>query len=368
MKKNICIFLSMAIIAMSSSAQDCTEVSLLEKTGIWKEGMKGSITGIPADDLAKEKKVVASLHNMIKSNFKPLGVTAEISEAYDRSYPDMPVNHYSFNVLFLPYYCEGNIIKTANETSTSFFINANKFDAEIFDKYDENNTSGEGYHSMPSIPVEKNGCYYFEADASLGFGMAGKSYTWLITYDGKLPYSYVSKKEFLEKRKLLLLKALPEALTALKEIMKLKDMEKSMTEVQYKNDPEKLKRYMNNDYLPVKEVNEKNLVRTEKDYKNAIAKIETQLKMSPDDLNQTAIVKIDPQDPLSYLFTDDNDAFGRVLIQPNPGYFNKKLSRSTPQFFTVNVSGNQNNKIAANAMADIMKAVDFSILKNLLGK
>lgn len=42
--------------AIGSLAQDCTEASLLQKSGTWKEGMKGSVTGIPADVLLKEKK------------------------------------------------------------------------------------------------------------------------------------------------------------------------------------------------------------------------------------------------------------------------------------------------------------------------
>jgi hypothetical protein len=47
-----------------------------------------------------------------------------------------------------------------------------------------------------------DGCFYFEENASLGFGMSGKSRSWLITRDGILPYAYVSKKEFLEKQKI----------------------------------------------------------------------------------------------------------------------------------------------------------------------
>lgn len=62
------------------------------------------------------------------------------------------------------------------------------------------------------------------------------------------------------------------------------------------------------------------------------------------------------------------EKFGRVLIKPNPGYFNNKLFRSSPQFFLVNVTGNEKDPVSANVMTDLMKDFDFSALKNMLGK
>ena len=302
-------------------SQECTEISLLQKPGVWKEGMKGSVSGIPATDLEKEKKVVASLHNFIKSKYAPMGVEVDFNGSYDRPDPEMTVNNYDYNILFLHYFCEAKMVKISPETSTAFSIAVNRFDGKIYETPDENNTSGEGFYSLKNIPAEKDGCFYFEENASLGFGISGKSRSWLITRDGKLPYSYVNKKEFLEKQKLMLSKALPEAATG-----------------------------------------------TQQNYQTALTKIETLLKMPAGDLNQPAIVRQDPKDYLSYLFTTDDDPFGKVLIKPNPGYFNVKLSRSAPQFFVVNLTGNEKEVIAAKAMTDIMKDFDFAALRNMLGK
>lgn len=310
-------------VFLKLSAQDCTETSLMQKTGIWKEGMKGSVSGISPSDLDKEKKVVAALHNMIKSKYTPLGVEADFNGSYDRPETEILVNFYNYNVYFMPYVCENNIVKTAHETSTTFSIAANRFDGKIYETPDENNTSGEGYYSLINMPVEKDGCFYFEENASLGFGMNGKSRSWLITVDGKLPYAYVTKKEFLEKQKQMLLKTMPGSTVNSKETL---------------------------------------------NFKNALAKIETLLKMPAGELGQPAIVKRDPNDYLSYLFTTDDDSFGRVLIKPNPGYFNSKLSRSSPQFFLVNITGNEKDNIAAKVISDVMKNIDFSALRNILGK
>jgi hypothetical protein len=316
-------------VSLKISAQDCTEASILQKPGIWKEGMKGSVSGIPLADLDREKKVVAALHILIKSKYTPMGVQADFNGSYDTPDREIPVNNYDYNIYFLHFFCEGNIIKTEHETSTSLSISANRFDAKIYETPDENNAPGEGFYSMKKMPVEKDGNYYFEQDASLGLGVTGKSRTWLITYDKKLPFSYVTKKEFLEKQKKLLLLAMPKSIESSKESFK---------------------------------------TRTEQEYKKALAKIETLMKMPSDESGQPAIVKQDPADYLSYLFTSDADAFAKVLIKPNPGYFNSKLPRSSPQFFVVNITGNEKEPVAAKVLTDLMKNFDFPALKNMLGK
>jgi hypothetical protein len=79
-------------------------------------------------------------------------------------------------------------------------------------------------------------------------------------------------------------------------------------------------------------------------------------------------VKRDPNDTYNYLFTDDNDKFGEVLIKLNPSYFNKKLSKTVPQFFLIYITWNHNEPIATKFREDIISAVDFATLKNMLGK
>ena len=356
------------LVALRSSAQDCTNESLLQKPGTWKES-SNALSGIAAADLAREKKVVAAIHTMIKSKYSPIGVNINFNSGYSRSESNMPGNGFSYSIMALNYYCDGNIIKTEDETSTNFGIAANIFDTEIYDTAQGDRSMAEGFNVMHDLPVEKNGYWYFkEVDANLGFGMTGKSAAWLITYDGKLPYTYVTKKEFLEKRKRSLSAQMLMSAAGFKDNLKNIEIEKGYKEVEFKNDPEKLKKYMKMDYTDRKLRYEKLLSDNEKNYKPAFDKIETQLKMSAEELNQQAILKQDPNDYLSYLFTDDDDPFGKILIKPNPGYFNKKLPKSSPQFFWVSITWNHKEPIATKFREDIMKAVDFTTLKNMLGK
>ncbi len=363
------IILSCLLFAsLNVSAQPCTEASLMVKPGIWKEGMKGSVSGIPAADLERERKVVSALHNMIKSKYTPIGAEADFNGSYDSPDAEIPVNIYSYNIYFLKYFCEGNIIKTVHETSTSLTIDANRFDGKIFETPDENNIPDEGFFSLKIIPIKKDGYYYFEQDVSLGFGLTGKSKNWLITHDNMLPFAYVTKKEFLEKQKQMLLSSMTKSTGSLKESLKTNEADKIGKEEEYKNDPERLQRYMKNSYLYNRDRFEKEIIKTEQNYKNALTKIETLLKTPTDESLQPVVVKKDPNDYLSYLFTTNSDAFSRVLIKPNPGYFNTKLSRSSPQFFVVNVTGNDKDVVSSNFINGILKDFDFGELINMLGK
>ena len=369
MKNNLVTLLILSLLPFLTFAQGCTPTSLLQKSGTWKEGLKGSTTGILAADLSRQKAVIAALHTMMKSKYTPVGVVADFGGSYGSPQPSMPANSYGYSIFPLNYFCEGSTIQTAHETSTHFSIDINSFDAEIYESAQGDRALAEGFNTMPDMPSKKDGYYVFkETDVSLGFGIGGKRNTWLITYDDKLPWSYVSKKEFLEKRKEILTAQMLESSSGFRDILKNKEIEKGFKEKEYKNDAAKLERYMRMDYLSTKDRYEKLLADNEKNFRPAFSKVESQLKMSASELAEPAIVKKDPNDPLSYLFTDDGDPNGRVLIKPNPSYFNKKLPRSSPQFISVAMVGNGKDPIAAKAMADIMRAVDFDLLKNMLAK
>ena len=328
-----------------------------------------ALSGISAADLAREKKVVAAIHAMIKSKYVPMGVNARFNGGYNRSEPNMQGNGYSYSIMAFGYYCDGNNIKTEDETSTNFEIAANIFDSEIYDTAQGDRLLAEGFNVMHDMPVEKDGYWYFkEIDADLGFGMKGKSCAWLITYDGKLPYTYVTKKEFLEKRKRSLSAQMLMSAAGFKDNLKNIEIEKELTEKDLKNDPEKLKRYIKLDYQYKKDKYQKFLADNEKPFKPAFENIEKQLQMSAEILNQKAIVKRDPNDTYNYLFTDENDPFGEVLVKPNSGYFNKNLPKSSPQFFWIYMVWNHNEPIASMFKENSMKAVDFTALKNMLGK
>ena len=362
------LFTFFLLLKFYAPAQNCTPEIIIQKPGVWKASPKGSQGGTAAE-LAKEKKIVAAIHDMIKAKYTPMGVEANFHGAYNPYYPNMPGNSFDYSIIPLNFYCDGNTVKTEHETGSYFQIAANIFETEIYDTAQGDRLLMEGFNVMYHLPILKDGCWFFkEINTSLGMGVTGKRSMWLITCDDKLPYAYVSRKEFLEKRIKALTVQKDMAAAGHRDVLKNIEIEKSFKEKEYKDDPVKMSKYLKMDYAQQKARYEKLLADNDKYFAPAFAVIETQLKMTAAELNQPAIVKPDPNSSLNYLFTNEEDPFCRILIKPNPSYFNKKLPKSTPQFFMVYVRANSLDPIAAKFMTDIVKSVDFKLLKSMLGK
>ena len=260
---------AMSLMSLQASAQNCSEASLLQTAGTWKEGRKGSYS-VTGANLLKETKVVAAIHAMVKSKYAPTAVEALFHGAYSSPSPDIPANGYAYSIIPLDYHCEGNSIKIDHETATYFQIRVNEFGAAIYDTAQGDRLLAEGYNVINDMPVEQDGHYYFrEKDVTLGLGIPGKTSAWLITYDGKLPFAYVTKKEFLEKRKRILATQMLSSAASVKDVLARLEMEKGFKETEFKNDPARLKKYMTMDYLQIKARYEKQLAENDKTYKRA---------------------------------------------------------------------------------------------------
>ena len=108
--KNILLF-ALIFIALFSTAQDCTQELLAQKPGIWKAGMKGSIAGVTATDLVKEKAVLADIHKMVSSNYSPTGCQLLYGTAFGK-YPlegqTYIADPYYYSMYILRYLCDRN--------------------------------------------------------------------------------------------------------------------------------------------------------------------------------------------------------------------------------------------------------------------
>jgi hypothetical protein len=226
------------------------------------------------------------------------------------------------------------------------------------------------------MPVEKDGVYYYEESTSLGFGMNGMQYTWLITVDKKLPFLYVTQKEFLERKKQKLIKGKEEVIASVKDSYKIRtkaeqEAEKKRILDKYAKDGSAGERYVKNylaAYKTDEEILKDNMQKRTQGFDDALAAIEIDLKKSPAELSQVAIVKQNPKNVIAHLFTNADDQFAHILIKPNPGYFNTKLPRSAPQFISVMIRGNDKDPAMGKAIKDIAQAIDLKKLKAMLEK
>jgi hypothetical protein len=321
---------SILFISLQVFSQDCSKELLAKKAGTWKAGPQGSVKNVSAPDLAKEKLVVAAVHKMIAAQYKPKGCEISYSTVYGK-YPEPGqtwiADPYHYTMYILRYLCDDNRTDkskyyTDYSTPTTVNIAANVvFSLNTLYAAGIAADDFRGYLKLKAMPVKKDG-YYFMGEEVVGDSQLEnkiKEYRWLITYNDTLPFAYVSRKEYL--------------------LIQKKRLEKTIKD----NPGEKA---YNDKYL-------KNI----SDY----------LEKSETELSKPAICMWNEEERFEK-FVEENTRGSFIAVKPNLAYFRKMLPMSSPQFFTVVYKIAHGDPVFEENMAALKKAVDFSLLKNMLGK
>jgi|GEM_PF-447122 len=304
------------------SIQDCDPELLRKKPGTWKEGLKGSIKNVSATDLAKEKAVMAGVHNMLFTNYKPVGNQSSYSTSFGKHVvagDNWLADPYYYTIYILSYLCDPQVKNkhyVQISTSTKLTIGANAFFS--IDLYPVLPVNGpRGYLGLKTMPVKKDGHYFMGEEIDIDRKI--KTTSWLITYDDAIPFVYLTRKEYLL-------------------------IQKKRLEQDIKDNP-KEKEY----YTPF------------------LTNVDNYLKKSETELNKTAIYN--PQEEERFKdFMKEGDKYSLIAVKPNPAYYNKKLAMSSPQFFSVEYQVAYGSPVHVDNMEAIKKAVDFNTLKSMLGK
>ena len=317
--------------SVTASGQDCTQELLAQKPGTWKAGQQGFIENVTAADLTKEKAVIASIHKMVSSNYKPTGCEVSYSNVYGK-HPDTGqtwiADPYHYAMYILPYLCDNKSTDKSKYTvaiasATNVEITVNQLSLFHGGDLYAATVPGEerGYLKLKERPQKKDGVWFMGKEVE---GDAGTAYeitesTWLITYNDTLPFYYVSRKEYLQTL--------------------LKRLDKSI-----KESP------------------------GEKEYFNKFIKnINEYLKNSETELSQPAICMWNDEERFEK-FVDEGTKGSFIAVKPNFDYYHKKLPKSSPQFFTAEYTISAGDKVFEENIANIKKAVDFTMLKDMLGK
>ncbi|MGZ5287598.1 MAG: hypothetical protein ACXWB9_10455, partial [Flavisolibacter sp.] len=341
---------------------------LLMKEGSW--GKTNRTENAPANELLVQKKFVSAVQSQMSSNYSPRHLQAEFSIWHARLNSREPVTTYGLTLYGMQYSCSEGQLKLNHETSTKMMIGFNQFtETQLYDTITDHMLTGFNRLSH-GLPVEvQPGVWQFPDDrASLGFGMAGNSKLWLIGYNGKLPWTFVTRREFLMKRRKNLHLQMTEEEPRYKEQLQQMAMMKKEKETQLKNDEARLKNFMNVTYNPMVERVEQNYHKAKTAFEIAINKIEQQLQEGAKELDKPAIVIRSSSNPLDYEFTDKTEPFAEVLVKPNPSYFNKGYGKSVPQLISVEIIYDPNDSIASRFMQDISGALDLQYLRTFIGK
>ena len=315
-------------ISVQAFSQNCSKELLAQKPGTWKAGQQGQIFKVTKEDLVREKAIITSIHNMITSQYKPTGCQVSYSTVYGGNYPtpEQPwiADTYHYAMYILPYLCDRNSADkskyyiaistptTVNITANAMFWLNNLYAANLApDDF-------RGYLKLEKTPVKKDG-YYFMGEEKISYNDDIYEYRWLITYNDTLPFSYISRKEYL--------------------LIQKKRLEKDVID----NPGEKafLEQYFKNinDYLTNPE----------------------------SELSEPAICIWNDEQRFNN-FVEEGTKGSFIAVKPNLAYYKKNLPKSSPQFFTVVYKVSKGDAVFEDNIEAIKKAVDFATLKNMLDK
>lgn len=324
------ILSALLFFSLTAFSQDCSKELLLKKPGTWKAGQQGSIENVSASDLAKEKSVITAIHKMVNTNYSPKGCQVSYSTVYGKQLTQGQswiADPYHYAMYILPYLCDSKSADhskyiVAVSTATTVDISANVI-FSLNNLYAANIPADDfrGYLKLKQRPQKKDGVWYMGEDVVGDYGTSSeiKEFRWLITYNDSLPFYYVSRKEYL--------------------LIQKKRLEKALTD-----NP------------------------GEKDYTNKFLKnVNEYLKKAEAELSQPAICMWNEEERFEK-FVEEGSRGSFIAVKANLNYYNKKLPKSSPQFFTVVYKISKGEPVLEENMAAIKKAVDFATLKNILGK
>ena len=271
-----------------------------------------------------------SVHKMVAAAYNPVGVVGDYSFHFSgRSGGQSQSNiadTFGYSMYLLKYNCDKakphqSAFYVGTDSPTVLRIDANTLNEFHIYTSDISDNTFRGYLLMKHRPKSVGGFYFFGDEFSGDSHKKQKEYTWLITYDNKLPFSYLSQKEYL-----LLTKA---------------RLQKSI--VDNGNSSGFYNEYVN--------------------------RVNEYLKRPDTELSQSAIINRADEERFTG-FLQEGDRGSYFAIKHNPAYYRKGLPKSAPQFFTVvySVWEGADVPVYFDNMTSIKKAVDFRALRNLLGK
>jgi len=322
--------IALTFISVISFAQDCSKELLRQRPGTWKAGMQGSIKNVSPADLAKEKLVLAGIQKMISSNYNPTGCEINYSTVFGKSSTagqTWIADPYYYSMYVLRYLCDKNsadkskyYVDAATPTTVNIAANA-IFALNVLYAATIPSDDFRGYLKLRKSPERKDNAWFLGEEVVGDQGTPAEivEYRWLITYNDTLPFSYVSRKDYL--------------------LMQKKRLEKATQ-----------------DSPGDKAYNDKFL-----------QNINNYLTKSEEELKKPAICMWNDEERFEK-FVDEGTRGSFIAVKPNPDYFRKKLPMSSPQFFTVVYKVSKGDPVFEENIANIKKAVDFTMLKGMLGK
>jgi len=370
MKKYFAFLFSLFVLftnAQDTEAELCMQ-RIMAKQGGWsklRETVKSS-----AADQAIQRRFYNAVHNPLQAAYKPKGIEAAYSGSFQPQVYNHPVSFCWYTVFGERYFCEGNGLWLNKFDINSMFrvlFNYVHF-VEIYDTTVADNPLG--YHVLrEGIPNEiRPGIWEFRKPTKTTGVIDTLSKLWLITYDGQQPWSYVTRKEFLLKRKRFLLHEMAAEAPRHKERLQQWEQMKKQKELEWKGEPSKMASYLSGTHNPGIEREQAAYQKLMQGYEDGLSRLNEQLSAPEEELGKRAIVIKSSKNNFDYDFTDSLERFAELLIKPNPAYFRKTASPAIPQMITVAIDAEPTDPRSVLFAQEMHRNLDLDFIRSFIGK
>ena len=324
MKKPLALFpLTLICLLIPVIGQiPCTEQGLAQKPGLFRASkLAGSTTGLTLADVARARATLTKIHQTIAAGYKPVGVVGDYSYHFNGG---ATAGTFGYSLYLLKYNCDPtgtdrSKFYVGTDTPTVVRIDANIINPLNLFGTDSTDNTFRGYMFMRTLPKKVDGFYYLGDNPAGNARQNQKEYTWLVTYDDQLPFTTLTRKEFL--------------------LLTKERLEKTKTENGSSGGF----------------------------YDQYINRVNEYLRKSEAELSRPAIInRVDEERFTGFLQEGAPGAY--YAIRHNTAYYRKGAAKSVPQFFTVVYSVYEADVVYADNIAAAKKSLDLNFLKGLLGK
>ena len=302
--------------------EPCTEAALARKPGVLRAArLSGSTTGLTAADIARARASLTKVHQTIAAGYKPVGVVGDYSYHFGGG---TTAATFGYSLYLLKYNCDPtgadrSKFYVGTDTPTVVRIDANVINPLNLSATDTSDNTFRGYFFIPKLPQKVDGFYYLGDNPAGNAPRNQKEYTWLITYGDELPFTTLTRKEYL-----LLTKA---------------RLEKTMRD--NGNSSGFYNQYLN--------------------------RINDHLKKSETELGRPAIINRGDEEMFTG-FLEEGARGAYYAIRHNPAYYRKGLPKSAAQFYTVVYSVYEGDPVYPYNIDAVKKVLDLNLMRSMLGK
>jgi len=316
------VFSTALLTVTARGNQSCTPADLAQKPGLLRASrLSGSTGGLPAADVARARATLTKIHQSIATGYKPVGLVGEYSYHFNGG---TTAGVFGYSLYLLKYNCDSSSSDPAKfyigtDTPTVVRIDANVINSLYLSAADTSDNSFRGYLFLRTMPKKVDGVYYL-GDNPLGNAPEGqKEYTYLVTYDDQLPFTTLTRRDYL---------------------------------------------------LVIKERLEKAIRENGNSsgfYNQYVERVNENLRGDATELSRPAIVnRMDEERFTGFLREGDRGAY--YAVRHNSAYYRKGLPKSAAQFFTVVYSVYEREPVYTANIDAVRKSLDLAGMRSLLGK